>query len=132
MTAAARLGVVVHDLAQARATLKAAGALGVEVELVSAPGAAAFAGVGFLAALEAELGAPLVADCGPHAGHVMAALRAGLREILFTGEERLRAPLAEMAEAAGGRLRWRLERPPVHLEPGEAPSRRLGAAGPGL
>lgn len=132
MTAAPRLAVVVHDLGQARAVLQAAGARGVEVELVSAPGAAAFAGVGFLAALEAELGAPLVADCGGHAGIAMAALRAGLREILFTGEERLRAPLGEMAEAAGGRLRWCLKVPLVYLEPGEAPAPRLGPAGPGM
>ena len=72
---------------------------------MSAPGVAAFAGVGFLRALEEELGVRVLADCGEDAGLVMAAIRAGLNEILFTGDERLRTPLAEMAEAAGGRLR---------------------------
>jgi hypothetical protein len=93
---------------------------------VSAPGAAAFAGVGFPAALEEELGVPVSADCGEDAGLVMAAIRAGLKEILFTGEERLRAPLAEMAEAAGGRLRHLPGRAVVPA-PGEDPSARLPA-----
>jgi hypothetical protein len=94
---------------------------------VSAPDIAAFAGVGFLRALEEELGVPVSADCGEDAGLVMAAIRAGLKEILFTGEERLRAPLAEMAEAAGGRLRHLPKPQPLYLRPGEDPSARLPA-----
>ena len=35
---------------------------------------------------------------------------AGLRELIFTGEERLRVPLAEMADAIGGRLRQEVPR----------------------
>src|SRR3954447_11430250 len=87
------LAVVVHDLAQARACLEAAARLGLAVELVSAPGMAAFAGMGFLRAVEERLRRALVADCGEDAGLVMEALRAGLRDLLFTGEERLRRPL---------------------------------------
>ncbi len=95
---------------------------------MSAPGVAAFAGVGFLSALEEELGAPILADCGEDAGLAMAALRAGLKEILFTGDERLRTPLAEMAEAAGGRLRHRLGPAPLYLPPGGDPLRHFPAA----
>jgi hypothetical protein len=101
--------------------------LGVEVELVSAPEVAPFAGVGFLRALEEHLGRSVVADCGEDAGLIMAALRAGLRDVLFTGEERLRRPLAEMAEAVGGRLRTGLKGPVVALCPDEEPAGRLAA-----
>lgn len=95
---------------------------------MSAPGVAAFAGVGFLRALEEELGVPVLADCRDDAGLAMAAIRAGLREVLFTGEERLRAPLAEMAEATGTRLRHHLGPPLLCLAPGESPPARLGSA----
>ena len=95
------LAVVFHDLAQARACLEAAARLGLAVELVSADHVAAFAGVGFLRGVEERLGRSVIADCGDDAGLVMAALRAGLRDLLFTGDERLRPALSEMAEAAG-------------------------------
>lgn len=97
---------------------------------MSAPGAAAFAGVSFLHALEDDLGVPVLADCGEDAGLVMAAIRAGLKEIAFAGDERLQAPLAEMAEAAGARLRHLPEPPPLYLRPGEDPSARLGSVRP--
>lgn len=93
--------------------------------MVSTPHLAAFAGVGFLRALEEALGQTIVADCGDDAGLVMAALRAGLRDILFTGDERLRQPLLEMAQALGGQVRFELDLPVVRLEPGEDPARRL-------
>ena len=121
------LAVVFHDLAQARACLEAAARLGLAVELVSADHVAAFAGVGFLRDVEERLGRSLIADCGDDAGLVMAALRAGLRDLLFTGDERLRPGLAEMAEAVGGRLRAGLDGRSLALEPGEEPTRRLEA-----
>ena len=51
-----RPAIVVHDLAQATAALRAAAAAGVPVTLWSAPGAAAYAGLGFLAAVFAKAG----------------------------------------------------------------------------
>jgi hypothetical protein len=119
------LAVVVHDLAQARASLDAAASLGLAIELVSADHVAAFAGVGFLRGVEERLGQSVIANCGDDAGLVMAALRAGLRDLLFTGDERLRPGLAEMAEALGGRLRAGLDGRSLALEPGEEPARRL-------
>jgi hypothetical protein len=119
------LAVVFHDLAQARACLEAAARLGLAVELVSADHVAAFAGVGFLRGVEERLGQSVIANCGDDAGLVMAALRAGLRDLLFTGDERLRPGLAEMAEALGGRLRAGLDGRSLALEPGEEPARRL-------
>ena len=114
--------VVVHDLSQARAAIDFAGS---RVRIVSAPYVAAFAGVGFLRALEEQLGVKVVADCGKDAGLVMTALRAGLRDMLFVGDERLRQPLAEMASAVGGQVRSELEEPVIRLEPGEDAARRL-------
>jgi hypothetical protein len=121
------LAVVVHDLAQARACLETATQLGVAVELVSADYVAAFAGVGFLHGVEERLGRSVIADCGDDAGLVMAALRAGLRDLLFTGDERLGPALCEMAEAVGGRLRAGLDGRSLALEPGEDPTQRLEA-----
>lgn len=96
--------VVVHDLEGARAALAA----DPTAVLVSAPGAAAFWGVGFLAALERELGHPLIIDCGDDAGVAMAALRAGCRDLLFTGREDVAERLASMAGKVGGRVRHEL------------------------
>jgi hypothetical protein len=119
------ISVVVHDLSQAHAVVDFARSLGARVRIVSAPYVAAFAGVAFVRALEEQLGVRIVADCGKDAGLVMAALRTGLRDMLFAGDERLRQPLAEMASAVGGCLRFELEEPVIRLEPGEDAVRRL-------
>ena len=57
-----------------------------EAVLVTAPDMAHFAGVGFWHAVEHELGRSVVLDCADDAGLVMAALRQGLRDLLFTGD----------------------------------------------
>ena len=101
--------------------------MGLAVELVSADHVAAFAGVGFLRAVEERLGWRVITDCGDDAGLVMAALRAGLRDLLFTGDERLRPALVEMAETVGGRVRSGAGGAVVALGPGEDPGRRLRA-----
>ena len=64
----------------------------------------AFAGVGYWRALEQAVGQSIVIDCGDDAGLVMAALRAGCRELLFTGPEEVAAKLEGMAEQVGGTL----------------------------
>jgi class I fructose-bisphosphate aldolase len=97
--------VVVHDLAEARAVLSAAEAAGEQIELKSAPDAAAYAGVGYLLALSEALGHQLVIDCGDDAGLVMAALRTGCRKLAFSGPDGLFQPLAEMAEQLGAEIR---------------------------
>jgi hypothetical protein len=100
-----RLRIAVHDLAQARAALAAAAASGVEIELWSVPGAAGYAGIGYLRALGAAAGCELVIDCGDDPGLVMAALRVGCRRLAFTGPPRVAARLADMASQAGADLR---------------------------
>jgi hypothetical protein len=102
---------VVHHLAQARAALAAAVELGCAIELRSAPGAAGYAGVGYLKALGEEVGHELLIDCGDDAGLVMAALRTGCRRIVFSGSEELGRRLGEMAEQLGAVLVVEAEAP---------------------
>jgi hypothetical protein len=96
--------VVVHHLEQAQTALAAAAELGCAIELRSAPGAAGYAGVGYLKALGDELGRELLVDCGDDAGLVMAALRTGCRRIAFSGSDELACQLADMAAQFGAVL----------------------------
>jgi hypothetical protein len=96
--------VVVHDLEQARAALAAAGELGCAIELRSAPGAAAYAGVGYLKALGEAAGCEVLIDCGDDPGIAMAALRAGCRKLAFAGRADVAERLADMAAQSGAVL----------------------------
>jgi hypothetical protein len=100
--------VVIHGWADARAALAAARS---RLTLVSAPGAGGYAGAAWFAALAAQGMAafPQVAqrwvlDCGDAAGHVLAALRAGVPAVVFTGAPELRERLASVAAACGAEL----------------------------
>jgi hypothetical protein len=95
---------VVHHLEQARAALAAAAEAGCAIELRSAPGAAGYAGVGYLQALGEQAGQELVIDCGDDAGLVMAALRTGCRRLVFSGSEEIGRRLGDMAEELGAEL----------------------------
>ncbi|MDH3665217.1 MAG: hypothetical protein OEU92_35245 [Alphaproteobacteria bacterium] len=97
--------VVVHHLEQAKAALRVADQIGVDIQLRSAPGAAASAGVGYLQALGEAAGHELLIDCDDDAGLAMAALRAGCQKLLFSGSDEERHRLAQMAERSGARLR---------------------------
>jgi hypothetical protein len=96
--------IVVHDLEQARAALAAAAELGCAIQLRSAPGAAGYAGVGYLKALGDEVGHQLLVDCGDDAGLVMAALRTGCRRIAFSGNAELARRVRDMADQQGAVL----------------------------
>jgi hypothetical protein len=95
--------VRIRDLAQARQALTRHA--GTEILLVTDPEVTAVAGVGFWRALEEELGHPVVVDCGEDAGLAMAALRAGCRDLLFTGSTELAVRLEGMAVQVGAILR---------------------------
>ncbi len=109
------LQVIVHDLEQARAALEVARELGVEIELRSAPDAAAYAGVGYLKALGDLAGRELRIDCGEDAGLVMAALRTGCRKLAFAGPADLARRLADMALQQGADVRHETT-PPACLD----------------
>jgi hypothetical protein len=76
--------VIVHGLAQARAAL----APGLPVTLLSAPGAACYAGVGWWRALVAQAAAggaapPDILDCADAPGRALEALRRGQRLLVL-------------------------------------------------
>jgi hypothetical protein len=110
--------VVVHHLDQARAVLAAAAELGCAIALRSAPGAAGYAGVGYLKALGDAVGHELLIDCGDDAGLVMAALRTGCRRIAFSGSVEQARRLCDMAGQLGATLVVEAEAPDmVMLQP---------------
>ena len=107
----ARKAVIVHSLAHARAALAAAAALGVPVTIVSAPGAAAYAGPGWFQEVVAQAAAQVpqadcqaVIDCGERPGDVLLALRLGLERVRFTGKKAVAEKLAAIAEQQGATL----------------------------
>jgi hypothetical protein len=107
--AAAKQVAVVRSLAEARAVLAAASVA--KVVLVSPPGAAAYLGVGFFAALvdaaRAEfpgIAIEAVMDCGEDPGWALSALRMGFKAIALRGDPRARARVAAIARAMGARV----------------------------
>ena len=119
--------VVIHGLPHARAAL----AGGRAVTLLSAPGAASYAGVGWwralVAAARAEvpgLDPPDVLDCGDAPGRALEALSLGCRVVVLRPGPAF-ADIAERAAAQGARL---LAEPPAALDLGHrAALRRLDA-----
>ena len=107
--------VAVHDYEQARAVLAVAAELGVPVRLRSAPGAAGYAGVGFLHALGREVGHELIVDCGDDAGLVLGALRTGCRDVAFSGPAETARRLADIADQLDARFRHEAAGPPSEL-----------------
>ena len=103
--------IIVHSLADARAALAAAAALGTPVTLTSAPGAGCYAGPRWFLALAAAAAREFpdarydaVLDCADEPGTVLAALRAGCKRVIFTGAAEARQKLAEIAAASGAAL----------------------------
>ncbi len=103
--------ITVHSLDHARAALAAAAALGRPVTLVSAPGAAGYAGVAWFrkvvalaAADQPGVTVSAVLDCADKPGLVMAALRQGLSRVCFTGSRAAAAKLSAIATAQGAEI----------------------------
>jgi hypothetical protein len=103
--------IIVHSLEQARAAVAAAAELGVGVTLVSAAGAGGYAGpLWFTALVDAarhdhpDAAVTAVLDCADEAGTALAALRAAVKQVRFTGPEPVRSRLAEIAAALGAAI----------------------------
>jgi hypothetical protein len=99
-----RVAIIVHGRRDALAALAHERPGEVEVVLVSAPGAAAYAGVGFLHALGELVGRDIVVDCGEDAGLALGGLRTGLRRILFRGVDDVRGRLSDIAAQMSARI----------------------------
>jgi hypothetical protein len=116
--------VIVHSLAQARTAL----APGLPVALLSAPGAALFAGVGWwraliAAATEHATAPPDILDCADAPGRALEALRLGQRLLVLQAPTHF-ADIAERAARQGGTV---LASPPPSLDLAErGAERRLG------
>jgi hypothetical protein len=103
--------IIVHSLDHARAALAAAAALGRPVTLLSAPGAAEYAGIAWFAKIVA-LGAAewpdaayrAVIDCADRPGLVLAALRHGSTHVRFTGPRAAAKKLSAIADQTGVEL----------------------------
>jgi hypothetical protein len=95
---------VVHSMSQAKAAVSAAAARNLALTLLSAPGAAAFAGAGWFAAVirkaresRPDMDIAAILDCGPRADLVQAAFREKLTQVVFTGDARQVRPLRDIA-----------------------------------
>lgn len=93
------LDVIIHHIAQAQSALEAARQQDIAIQLRSAPGAAAYVGVGYLKALGDAVEHELLIDCHDDAGLVMAALRTGCRKLVFSGDPQDLERLRQMAES---------------------------------
>lgn len=89
---------------------------------MTAPGMARFGGPGYWHAVEVRLGVPVILDCGGDAGLVLAALRAGCRDLAFTGESEVAARLTSIAGQLGGSLRAGPMQPDRVLQPHDDPA----------
>ena len=108
---ARRPAIVVHDLDQAIGALRAASAAGVPVTLWSAPGAASYAGLGFLRAVFEKASEAMpeaehdtVVDCAGSAVLAHEALSRGFAAVAFTGRGAMRKTLQAIADAEGRKL----------------------------
>ncbi len=102
---------MVHGLAMARDALEAAVACGRPVTLLSAEGAAVYAGVAWWRALVAAAGMAVpaadtqdVLDCGAAPGRALEALRAGQTWLVLRADPRIWADIAERAQDCGATL----------------------------
>jgi hypothetical protein len=117
--------VIVHGLADARAALAA----GAPVTLLSAPGAALFAGClwwrHLLAAAGPEAESAGLLDCADASGAALGALRCGVTRLVLWPDAPARDAVAGIALRQGGFV---LDRPPAALDLGERNAiRRLHA-----
>ena len=103
--------IIIHSLDQGRLAAGHAAALEVPVLLASAPAGAAYLGPLWLEEVlqrlqsefpRATLSALL--DCGDAPGPVLAALRAGVKVVRFTGKRALTRKLQSIAEQQGARI----------------------------
>jgi hypothetical protein len=117
--------VIVHGLAMARLALGA----GRPATLLSAPGAGAYAGVGWWRALVAQACpdgfTADILDCGEAPGRALEALRAGQRLLVLRCDPVIWADLSERAHGLGATL---LDHPPPALDMAAAGSARRLAA----
>ncbi len=118
----ARAAIVIHDIDHARAALSAAETLGCAVTLVSAPSAGASLGPEvFTALMAAALDASpsvnvyWILDCGRDPAFAVAALAAGVPQVVLDAHSPAFARVRAIAEQVGARVHADLEYPFLDL-----------------
>jgi hypothetical protein len=115
--------VIIHGLADARAAL----APGLPVTLLSAPGAAIYAGAGWWRAIMQAVcpADPDILDCGTAAGRALEALRAGQNTLVLRAPDAILAEIRAMADRHGATI---LSTAPASLDLARPGAGRLLAA----
>jgi len=113
--------IIIYSLAQAIAALRAAASAKRAVVLASAPDAGGHVGPGWFGALVAaarqavpEARFTAVLDCGDSVGAALAAIRAEVEGVIFTGRADAAGRLADIARQQG--VRFETERPATALD----------------
>ena len=97
--------VIVHGLGMAQMAVRTARVCMRPLTLLSAPGAGAYAGVGWWRALVRQAAADAdILDCGDAPGRALEALRAGQRLIVLRADPRIWTDIAERTATCGGTL----------------------------
>src|SRR4029079_5185368 len=106
-----RPAFIVHSWKHVALVLEAARQQRRAVWLLSPVAASYSSGVGFWSAIQQRIGAlypevdvRLAVDCDDAAGHVLAALRVGLKFLVFRGNEAARQRLVDIAQQSGAAL----------------------------
>ncbi len=113
--------IIIHSLFQATAALTASARAGRPVALVSAPDAGGYVGPGWFNTLvgEARKAVPdarcsSLLDCGENVGAALAAIRAGVEGVIFTGRPDVADRFADIAWQHG--VRFETKRPADALD----------------
>jgi hypothetical protein len=116
--------IIIHSLFQATAALTAAVRAGHPVVLVSAPDAGGYVGPGWFKALVAtareavpDVRCSSLLDCGDNVGAALAAIRAEVEGVIFTGRPDVARRLADIARQH--RAHFETKRPVDALDLGE-------------
>ena len=103
--------IIVHSLGHAIGALRAGARTGHSIILSSAPEAGIYAGPGWFGAVVAAAREAVpdarfsaILDCGDQAGAALAAIRAQIERIIFTGRADVASRLADIARQHGVRL----------------------------
>ncbi len=111
--------VIVADWRQTQTALQTARDQKRAVFLCSPEGASSYLGAGFWKALQdkaegefPDVSFTLALDCADRAGDAMAALRAGVRSIVFSGRDDVAAKLRDMAGQSGATILADCQNPP--------------------
>jgi hypothetical protein len=116
--------IIIHSLFEATAVLTASVRAGRLVALVSAPDAGGYVGPGWFKALAAaarkavpDARCSSLLDCGDNIGAALAAIRAEVEGVIFTGRPDAARRLADIARQHG--VRFETKRPADTLDLGE-------------